>query len=154
MIKKERKIKNKSKEIDFKYSKRTYYLAHPFGSRKRILKWQKELEKQFLNISFVNPFLINVYEDGKCGVKKLVETDISLIRQTDGTIAIVDGMPSIGTLMKIAYAYKFKKPIYTIAETEYAQKHPWIIYHSTKIFPTILDLINFFKLRAEGRINI
>jgi len=150
MINKNRN-KNK-KEIDFKYSLRTYYLAHPFGSRRRLAKWQKRFELTLPKIKLINPFQVNVYEDGKCGVKRLVETDISFTRSTDGTIAFITGDPSIGTLMEIVYAYKHKKPVYVVAETEYAQRHPWIIYHATKIFSTDLDLIEFFKKREEGRI--
>lgn len=131
---------------------RTLYLANPFASRKKTAKWEKEFEKKFI-INLINPFDNNPYEleiiksqtrtkikDYSTAISsKVVTNDIKMIKDTDGIVAVIDGAPSIGTIMEICYAFNMKKPVYTIATITWARRHPWIKHHSTMILKSFKE---------------
>jgi nucleoside 2-deoxyribosyltransferase len=134
----------------------SYYLAHPFDSRKEMKKWGEEFERK-TGIKIINPFYSEIRSDIVIAdneydsisreereemvvtkYKEIVEKDLEKIKKSDGIIAFVNGMRSIGTFMEIVYASQiYHKPVYTIALKD--NKHPWIKYHSTRIFTTLKD---------------
>lgn len=132
-----------------------YYLAHPFLIKDKIRKWQLKIEKEN-NITFLNPFIegsdrkleienkfaknIKTKEDSKY----LVDYDISCVKKTDGTLAIIDGSTSYGTIMEICYAYNEGKDVYIICTNGY-HKHPWIQSHSKKIFKSFKEAEEWLK---------
>lgn len=53
--------------------------------------------------------------------------------------------PSWGTAMEVIYAWENQRIVYSICSAE--KPSPWLIYHSTKIFKTIEDLIDYLKCK-------
>ena len=66
------------------------------------------------------------------------------VKNSDGFIAIIEGNNSIGTFQEMVYAYNWKKPIISIV-TNGKQQHPWIKYHSTKIFTNYTDFEKWIR---------
>ena len=101
--------------------------------------------------------------------KYIVETDLKKIKNSSGIIAIIasksfaattlwqklighvfkDMVFMIGTIMEIAYAKTYKKPIYIVCDPT-IQHHPWIQVHATKVFSTLSELCEYlFELKRE-----
>ncbi len=78
----------------------------------------------------------------KLDYKNIVEEDIKLIKECDGMIAIIDGALSYGTIQEIIYGYINKKKIYLIVTNNH-ENHPWLVYHSNKIFTNFKDCEEF-----------
>jgi nucleoside 2-deoxyribosyltransferase len=132
------------------------YLAHPFNSRDDIRVWQKEIEDRF-TLKLINPFSfadsLEVFQAGDVNSKEyyekinnpraVVERDFKLIDQADGLLAIVSEF-SPGTLMELCYAHHKGKVTYTIC-TNGHEKHPFIMYHSTLLFPSFGQFHTFLE---------
>lgn len=144
-----------------------FYLAHPFNSRLEMRIWELEMER-LLGVEIVNPFydverpdkdVINApdvtldsqstrkerYGLSDKDVEILVERDLKLIRECDGVIVIVDGSLSYGTIQEMVYAKLEGKLVYSIISNGHTG-HPWLRYHSTKIFT---DLGEFKAFMGE-----
>jgi nucleoside 2-deoxyribosyltransferase len=135
--------------------KKTFYLAHPFMSRKEIREWELNSLNKIHNINTINPFYHpdsfdkfnerdiadNKYYK-RLNYEKLVNTDIDLIQGSDGIVVIIDGKISYGTIQEMVYAALYCKPVYTII-TNKQDKHPWLKYHSTKIFKSRKDFEDY-----------
>ena len=126
--------------------KKTFYLAHPFMSRKEIRDWELNTLNSKHSISTINPFyhtdsfdkfneqdIANNKYYKQLNYQKLVDTDVDLIQSSSGVIVIIDGKQSYGTIQEMVYASLYCKPVYTII-TNNQEEHPWLKYHSTKIF--------------------
>jgi len=126
--------------------KKTFYLAHPFMSRKEIRDWELNTLNSAHNITTVNPFyhpdsfdkfnersIANNKYYKQLNYEKLVNTDIGLIQGSDGIVVIIDGKISYGTIQEMVYADMYCKQIYSIITND-QEEHPWLKYHSTKIF--------------------
>ena len=124
-----------------------YYIAHPFESRQKTRKWQLKIEKK-LNIKCFNAFypvrFFEVYnKDDKSNkkyykkiknkYKQIVEEDIDYIKKSKAVIVIIDGKISYGTIQEMVYAKLNNKKVYSII-TNKQELHPWLVYHSDKIF--------------------
>jgi len=131
------------------------YLAHPFNIRKEIREWELEFENK-TGIKLVNPFydkkredVINIdagrkerYELTSKESNNIVLKDIGLIIRMDGILAFITGAISYGTIQEMVYAKVLSKPIYSVI-TNGHDKHPWLRYHSDKIFTDRKDLERF-----------
>ena len=131
-----------------------YYLAHPFDSRKKVREWELGIEKK-LGINILNPFYDTGRQDAKdidkgrlarytIDPKLIVEGDLKWIKKSKGLIAFVTGDLSYGTIQEIAYGHNFGKPVYSVI-TNGHEKHPWLQYHSTKVFTKMGDLEKFLE---------
>lgn len=131
-----------------------FYLAHPKGSRHLVRNWELGFEKR-TGIQLINPFYdvnrpeIIALDKGEIPEiqptsDEIVTSDLELVQIAKrGLIAIVDGAPSIGTFHEILYSNKIFKKLETYAiVTDGRHNHPWIVYHTNKIF---LDQIMFEK---------
>ena len=121
------------------------YLAHPLISRAYVRNWEKGFEER-TGIELVNPFYdarerkeIEALDRGErkryedIDPFSIVNGDLKSIAEAEGTVAILDTDVTIGTIMEIVYTYNANKPVYCIVTNGWA-KHPWIIFHATKIF--------------------
>lgn len=129
------------------------YLAHPFDFRKQAREWEIEIEKR-IGIEIINPFYDVKREDiekidlgrteryEKLDYKELVERDVNQIVTSDGIIAMVTGHLSYGTIQEMVYAHSFHVPVYSLI-TNGHENHPWLKYHSDKIFTKIKSLEDF-----------
>jgi nucleoside 2-deoxyribosyltransferase len=142
------------------------YLAHPFDSRHRLREWELRVEEE-MDIEIINPFFDVEREDS--GIIKtkgttlssqssrktrygltdedceiIVERDVDLIYNVDGVIAIVDGSLSYGTIQEMVYAFNFGKPVYSVISNGHIG-HPWLRYHSKRVFQSLRELENYFK---------
>jgi nucleoside 2-deoxyribosyltransferase len=127
---------------------RKFYLAHPFDARERVRAWELELEESGV-VELVNPFYdapdrsdVEEIDAGRAEryekliPSDLVGRDLRQIEGADGTVAIIDGSVSYGTIMEIVYTeVVYKKPVYIICTNGHHQ-HPWLRFHSTAIFTT------------------
>ena len=132
--------------------KEFYYICHPFDSRKRIRKWELGIEKK-LGINLLNPFYDTGRQDAKdidagrlaryeIDPKKIVEGDLDWIKRSKGLIAFITGEISYGTIQEMVYGKINKKPVYSVI-TNGHDKHPWLQYHSTKVFTKLENLEQF-----------
>ena len=126
----------------------TFYMAHPFSSRKDMRVWELHLEAH-KGMDIVNPFYdldrddIEAVDGGfrpmyKEDATLVVERDKAAIRDCDAVIALVDGSLSYGTIMEIAYAYDMGTPVHLIC-TNGRQDHYWLKYHSDKIYLSLQE---------------
>lgn len=123
-----------------------YYLAHPFDARHSVRDWELKVEEKF-GIQLVNPFYDAPERDDvvaidtgrtkryeKLNPTDIVRKDVYQIEHSDGTVAIIDGSVSYGTIMEIVYtSVVFHKPVFIIC-TNGHHDHPWLRYHSKLIF--------------------
>lgn len=127
-----------------------FYLAHHFGNRRLMRKWELRIEGKY-NIILDNPFYDNEQrtemlelDKMKDGSKeqmeyfktrnttKLVGDDLEKIRKSDGLLAYI-AEKSLGTPMEIFFAARILQiPVYII--TRKFAFHPWIKKFATKIF--------------------
>ena len=123
---------------------KTLYLAHPFDDRFLVREWELDFETR-TGIQLVNPFYDITRKDVDpidCGraqryellnPDELVERDVNTIVKQDGLVAIISGALSYGTIQEMVYGKLYHKPVYSIITNGHHQ-HPWLQYHSTKIF--------------------
>jgi len=139
--------------------KTDYYLAHPFDSRKWVREWQLKIQRSS-NIKITNPFYSKYRNDvetwdhkdssgnkiyEKLNSDYIVSRDLELIRrQEKGTIAIVDGSISYGTIQEMVYSKLYGKIVYALI-TNGHHNHPWLKFHSDKVFTDITKLENHLK---------
>lgn len=136
----------------------SFYLAHPFDSRKEVRKWELEFEKR-TKIILVNPFYDTLRTDvekidakretryEKLNAFELVPRDIGYITTNNGMISIIlggNGGVSFGTPMEMVYAKILNKPCYPLV-TNGHENHPWLVYHSTRIFTKKEKLEKFLE---------
>ena len=143
------------------------YLAHPFDSRHRMRKWEKNIEmfsRMYFDetIEIINPFFDvqrpdqELIEDKKAQLaskdtrvkryavtdkqmKELVERDLEFIKSCDGVIAIIDGSLSYGTIQEMVYAKNMGKKVYAMISNGQS-KHPWLRYHADVIVDNMSSL--------------
>jgi hypothetical protein len=148
---------------------KTLYLAHNFGNRKKIRKWELNMESKY-NVNFDNPFYdhdrsdVKTLDQVKDGSKEqlemfrtrntpekvdeIVNGDLEYIRKSDGIIAYAGTSnkfsTNIGTPMEIFWAAKILEiPVYVI--TNKYGFHPWILKYATKIFKSLAEFEQFTR---------
>jgi len=131
------------------------YLAHPFSSRKEIREWELKIEEK-TGIEMINPFydlnrkdvlridsgLSEKFED--LNHFEIIQRDVGHIAISDGIVSIINGKPSYGTVQEMVYSKILQKPNYCLVTNGY-EDHPWLKYHSTKIFIKRKDLEKFLE---------
>jgi len=136
------------------------YLAHPFDSRRYIRKWELGFEKRTC-IDLINPFyditrkdvdlidagIVERYE--KLKPIELVNRDLEQIKGSKGIITIVDGNLSYGTIQEMVYANIYEKLVYSIISNGH-ENHPWLKYHSYKIFTKLNDFEKWIKRNIDN----
>lgn len=127
----------------------TGYLAHPVLTRENVRAWELKFERH-TGIDLINPFIdvereldedLHASEAGNYGsvdAVDIVNKDLNAIVKCDFLVAFVTGVRSYGTIMEICYAYSMQKPVFIICENGH-EKHPWLVFHSTKIFTNTAD---------------
>jgi len=131
------------------------YLAHPFSSRKEIREWELKIEKK-IGIELINPFYdlnrkdVSRIDSGASekfeGLNhtEIIQRDVGYIAISNGVVSIVNGETSYGTVQEMVYSKILQKPNYCLVTNGY-ENHPWIKYHSTKIFTKIEKLEKFLE---------
>ena len=64
---------------------------------------------------------------------------------------MVNDKRSYGTIQEMVYSHIFKKPNYCLV-TNGHENHPWIRYHSTKIFTKLKDLEKFLEEQLQNAV--
>ena len=133
------------------------YLAHPFDARHRIRKWELTVEDKY-GVELVNPFYdapdrtdVEEIDAGraeryeKLDPDELVARDLRQIDQAVGTVAIIDGSVSYGTIMEIVYTSAvYYKPVYIVC-TNGHHGHPWLVKHANRVFESFDDFESFLE---------
>jgi len=143
--------------------KEEYYLAHPFDSRKEVREWELGFEKR-TGINLLNPFYdapcrtdVEKIDAGrqeryeKVDENELVQRDVSHIKKrgVKGIIALINGDLSYGTIQEMVYAKIIcKKKVYSVI-TNGHENHPWLKYHSTKVFLNKEQLEEFLMEKKD-----
>ena len=135
---------------------KSMYLAHPFDARHWVRKWELAFEKE-TGLTLNNPFYdqpnradVEKIDAGRAEryaeliASDLVRKDLRFILASDGVLAIIDGSTSYGTLMEIVYAHLYGLPVYLIISNGH-HDHPWLKYHSDKIFRSCEAAKRHFK---------
>lgn len=128
------------------------YLAHPFSTREWVREWELKLEGK-LGIMIINPFYDMERSDvfaidqglkGKYDVDPnvTVNRDVNIIKKCVDVLTFITGDMSYGTIQEMVYGKLLKKPNYSLIMNG-QENHPWLRYHSTKIFTQIEDLEKF-----------
>lgn len=134
-----------------------FYLAHPFDSRKDMREWELAIEVA-LGIDIINPFYDvkrtdvpaidkgreERYKQNRKQVIELVTRDVRQILKSDGVIAIIGDHLSYGTIQEMVYARMNQKPVLAVI-TNGQENHPWLRYHSNKIFTSLSGLEEYLK---------
>jgi nucleoside 2-deoxyribosyltransferase len=130
------------------------YLAHPFDERHAVREWQ--LNTKIEGVEFINPFYditradieaidkTNItraeIEDGThvlASPETIVRRDIEAISACDVLMAYHTNAKSIGTLMEMVYGFTMGLEMHSVCVA--SAHHPWIQYHSDKVFDTLGD---------------
>lgn len=135
---------------------REYYLAHPFDERHNLRIWELGIERT-TGINLINPFydvnrddVIKIDEGRnkryeKLNPRELVLRDVGqIMKAKTGTIAFVTGALSYGTIQEMVYTKLFKKELLSVI-TNGHENHPWLRYHSDRIFTDIRKLEKYLK---------
>ena len=80
----------------------------------------------------------------KINHKELVIRDVNKIYNSNGMVSFVTGDLSYGTLMEMVYNYLINHPNYMYISNGH-QDHPWLKYHSTKIFTDLGNLERYLN---------
>lgn len=124
------------------------YFAHAFDNRNKLLGWINKFNRNKKGVYLTNPFLISehpafkdksgsiYYNKIKRDAKMIVAKDLGLLKSCDGVVAFIDDVHTIGTFMEVVHAFYYNKPIYIICTNGW-DKHPFLVYHATKIFKSI-----------------
>jgi nucleoside 2-deoxyribosyltransferase len=133
-----------------------YYLAHPFDARHEIREWELATEVKY-DIELVNPFYdvhradVSAIDEGRheryerLDPANIVKRDLDAIDDADGVIAFVDGSVSYGTPMEIMYSHCVHPDSTFIVCTNGHHDHPWLRYHSTRIFTSKQELEQYLE---------
>jgi len=129
------------------------YLSHHFGDRKWVRDWQLSTSPHLPHLRFVNPFYdlpgrngVEAFDQGQLAYSDLLEAsivdrDLAAIRNCDMLLSFFFGGPSIGTPMELCYASSvFRHPTISCILPDILRSHPWITYHSNRIFYGIRPL--------------
>lgn len=146
--------KLKVPEIKFPKGLFSFYLSHPFVSRKKIRDWELKFEAKHPKIALINPFY-DVEGEGRQDVKdrdegrevkktpgyewRLTQRDYIAICYSRGILGIVDENhdKSIGTIMEFVMARALaKNPKLLICSKKDLLEHPWLKTHFHKIYPS------------------
>jgi hypothetical protein len=127
------------------------YLAHPFPSRESVRSKELDIETRYPWIELFNPFYdcprdeIKKIDDGtidrwSADTNVIVTRDLTNLFHSDGYVGVVDGQPSIGTIMELVYATTYMCEPRIVLNTNGTEKHYWLKYHATKIVTSWEDL--------------
>ena len=137
-----------------------YYFAHPVESRKKLREWELNIEKRAA-IDLANPFYdikrpdIELLDRGVknwriWSAKKIVETDIGLIAKArDGLLVLLDENVAVGALQEMVYAKFGRRKVFSVVMCDKFRDHPWIKYHSDKIFKNLVELEKYLLDRRK-----
>jgi nucleoside 2-deoxyribosyltransferase len=111
----------------------------------------KNTNQNYGDVCFLNP--INgenqISEDGLSShipSRAILDKDYNAIKKCDLFIVNMNvfgvNRPPIGTIMEIAFAYEFKKPIIMITQDEIYKKHPFVSNMISWYFNSVDDLLN------------
>jgi len=131
------------------------YLAHPIKDRIWIKDVEESLESE-LPVDFINPFYdrdredINDIDNGRkkefgaeLDAKTIVMDDLSLIRKSNGILAVLTGSKTIGTIMELMYARIIGKKVWIVCLDKELMGHPWLRYVSdNNIYPSFEEWVN------------
>jgi hypothetical protein len=141
------------------------YVAHQFKHRHEVLKIIMDLDKLLPNIIFYNPFYseyrkeIDIADKLNANTKtylklnpfsikqskKIVKTDLTNIRKSDGILAIIFDKDTLGSYMEIFFAsYILKIPVFVICYDEVIFSHIWI-KALTYRFKCTSDFVNYMR---------
>ena len=145
----------------------TFYLSHPFASRKYVRDWELNFEKGHPKIALLNPFYdvegegredVRARDEGKEFEKdagynwRLVQRDKIAIEYSRGILGIVDenAGKSIGTLMEFVYSRCAAcNPKLCICTNPELINHPWIRTHFHEVYDSFIS----FEEEIENQVE-
>lgn len=133
-----------------------FYLAHPIVC-KDTTRTSELLFERRTGHELINPFYdlerSDIAEidlgnkdpyDGKLNYDDIVVRDTDGILSSDGLIAVLPYVPTVGTICEIMLARQFNKRIIIVALHPPWRNHPWLLYFADDIvgsFEELQDLL-------------
>ncbi len=137
------------------------YLAHPVLAREKVAIFERNFELR-TGIDLINPFtevereteenlLVSEHGDYPDNGDRIVDMDLKAILTCDFVVAFITSQRSYGTIMEICYAYSMGKPVFIICENGH-EKHPWLVYHASKIFTNTRDFRKYIQAHNNAAV--
>lgn len=129
---------------------KTVYLAGPInGKTDEECRTWREQAKTGLSPQYrvLDPMRRDYRGNEHDHARKIVEGDIYDIGASDIVLANCT-TPSWGTAMELRVAYDAHKTILVICEK--ASASPWLRYHATAMFPSLLDAVQYLNRFHNG----
>lgn len=128
---------------------KTIYLAGPIKDVNDYKRnhWRDEVTSLLKNkFKILNPMRRNQLDVNFNGFQEIVMLDKNDIDRSDIIVASVNPV-SVGTSMEILYAWQKNKIILIVSDKK--NLSPWMIYHSTKIFYSLDEMIKYINKHME-----
>ena len=119
------------------------YLAGPIDdcSDAECYDWRIFVTQELFDHKMINPMRRDYRGQELSSINEIVVLDKLDIQNCDVFFANCP-KPSIGTAMELLHAYSFDKIIITVIPIDETPS-PWLIYHSTKIFTSLKEAVNW-----------
>ena len=119
------------------------YLAGPINgcSDVECSDWRAFVTQELWNFTMINPMRRDYRGKELSSVNEIVVLDKLDVQNCDVFLANCP-KPSVGTSMELFYAHLFNKIVITVVPTNETPS-PWLIYHSTKIFTSLKEAVNW-----------
>ena len=155
-------------KIEFPKDIFTFYLSHPFESRKYVRDWELKFEERHPRIALINPFYdvegegredVKDRDEGREAVKtpgydwRLVRRDKIAMLFSRGIVGIVDenAGKSYGTKMEFVYARVLANNPKLLICTNGSHDHPWFKTHFHRIYKTFEEFEADVESHVERR---
>ena len=104
------------------------------------IDWRKEAKRILNGAEVFDPMDRDYRGSTTENYRRIVEEDKAFIDKCD--VLLVNHLkPSVGTSMEVLYAWERKKKIVIISKSY--DISPWLLYHSTKIFNSLSESIDY-----------
>lgn len=119
------------------------YLAGPINGCTDVecKDWRSFVTSQLMDHKIINPMRRDYRGSEWSRINEIVVLDKIDIKNCDMFFANCP-KPSVGTSMEMFYAHSLNKLIVTVVPENVVQS-PWLIYHSTVIFTSLKEAVNW-----------
>jgi len=113
-------------------------------------EWRNNAKKAFENLFiYLDPMRRDFRDDEFDSRNEIVQLDKADIINAD-VLLVNATKPSWGTAMEIMFANKHHKIIIAFTGDETKNASPWLVYHSTRLFKTMNEAINYIFEQIGG----
>lgn len=125
--------------------KKVYYSqAVDFQDMQKVNKSFKEIEKIFSDIGFQ---ICNTLDIETTDATEIVKSNLNQLYNCDLCVCniTIPNHSYVGCIGELIYAYLWKKTTYVIIGNKLYKDRPWIIYHASKIFESLDEVVLYLQ---------